>query len=150
VDDTTVIFGYRYTSTAIATEPSTSDGPLHDPTTCTGQPGLRAPHVWLRRNGTQLSTLDLFGETWCLLAAGDWAAAAKTAATELGVPVAFHHVNVDLDDPDGRFAAAYGIGDTGASLVRPDGFVAWRNTTLPADADRVLTEALARLIHSAR
>lgn len=36
-------------------------------------------------------------------------------------------LGVDLDDPGGLLADAYGIGRTGAVLVRPDGHVAWRD-----------------------
>ncbi len=33
-----------------------------------GRPGSRAPHVFLERDGTRLSTLDLFGRNFVLLA----------------------------------------------------------------------------------
>ena len=33
----------------------------------------------------------------------------------------------DFADSEGRWAAAYGVTDGGAILVRPDGFVAWRS-----------------------
>jgi aklavinone 12-hydroxylase len=53
----------------------------------------------------------------------------------------------ELSDPKNEFAAAYGIGEGGASLIRPDGFVAWRSTT-PADADAAgqLRAVLTRLL----
>jgi putative polyketide hydroxylase len=35
----------------------------------------------------------------------------------------------DLDDPEGRFSRAYGTSADGAVLIRPDGFVAWRQAT---------------------
>jgi len=39
----------------------------------------------------------------------------------------FHPVGAgQLTDPDNAFLAAYGISAQGASLIRPDGFVAWR------------------------
>ena len=51
-------------------------------------------------------------------------------------------------DPSGRFAALYGVGTGGATLVRPDGFVSWRATELHSDpADELagaLRAALAR------
>jgi hypothetical protein len=37
---------------------------------------------------------------------------------------------------DQSFAATFGVDDTGATLVRPDGIVAWRSQALPdATAD---------------
>jgi putative polyketide hydroxylase len=57
-------------------------------------------------------------------------------------------VGLDLQDRDGRWRAAYGVGSDGAALIRPDGFVAWRSrgrAPLPEDTLRqVLTRALAR------
>ncbi|WNV90507.1 hypothetical protein [Umezawaea sp. Da 62-37] len=38
-----------------------------------------------------------------------------------------------LTDPTGQLAAKYGIGERGASLVRPDGVVAWRSPDLVLD-----------------
>ena len=46
-----------------------------------------------------------------------------------------------LTDVARRFVDAYGIGPSGAVLVRPDGFVAWR----AADAAAASVETLARV-----
>ena len=67
----------------------------------------------------------------------------------LGVPLSAYRVGPggDVEDADGAFAAAYGIGPGGATLVRPDGFIAWRSRD---DGDpagtATLTAALARLL----
>jgi hypothetical protein len=50
----------------------------------------------------------------------------------------------ELGDAGDRFAEAYGISRNGASLVRPDGFIAWRSQGDTADRVGVLREALAR------
>jgi putative polyketide hydroxylase len=42
-----------------------------------------------------------------------------------------------------EYRTALGTGPEGASLIRPDGFVAWRYTALQTDVDGVLTEASA-------
>jgi putative polyketide hydroxylase len=47
------------------------------------------------------------------------------------------------DDP-AAIRTAFGIGPEGASLIRPDGYVAWRSIDLPADPSRAVTEALKR------
>ena len=49
-----------------------------------------------------------------------------------------------LADPDG-FQTAYGTGPDGASLIRPDGYIAWRITSLPADPTAALTTALGQV-----
>ena len=67
-----------------------------------------------------------------------WAQAADAAE------IATHRVGGpdDLGDPDGAFSETYGITPTGAVLVRPDGFVAWR----AADGDDASAQALAGVL----
>jgi putative polyketide hydroxylase len=50
----------------------------------------------------------------------------------------------DLSDPSGRFEELYGIGSEGAVLVRPDGFVAWRNSAAGPGSE--LRTALGRVL----
>ncbi|HEX6994929.1 MAG TPA: FAD-dependent monooxygenase [Gammaproteobacteria bacterium] len=147
VDDLIIEIGYQYRSSAIAGGGS-SDGPLFThPDELRGRPGSRAPHVPLARGGETISTLDLFGRNFVVLAGADggaWRGAAREAAEALGVPVDFVQVGGDgLVDVDGRFLDAYGLAPSGAVLVRPDGFVAWR-----ADAPdgRALAGVLASIL----
>lgn len=112
-----------------------------------GRAGSRAPHVWLASGGQRVSTLDLFGREFVVLAAGD-AATWREAASIVGdrgfdLPLRVVAVGRDLGDADGTFAARYGLADGGAVLVRPDGIVAWRCPEPPADAASALGSALA-------
>lgn len=126
VDDFSLEIGCRCNSPAVVLEPGEpgDDPPLHEhPRESKGRPGSRAPHVFVERDDARVSTLDLFGRGFVLLVApgGEaWRSAALTAARELGVPVDCHVI------AHPKFPAAYGISDTGAVLVRPDGIVAWR------------------------
>jgi len=43
------------------------------------------------------------------------------------------------------FLTAYGLQPGGATLVRPDGYIAWRAVTAPADPAQALTTALAEV-----
>jgi len=54
-----------------------------------------------------------------------------------------------LRDPEGNFCTAYGLSPSGAALVRPDGFVAWRARRLADDPVRALTDALATALAEA-
>ena len=107
-----------------------NDETVHeDPRTTRGMPGTRAPHLWLQRDGRRVSTLDLFGTAFVVLASPrgrPWLDAAASAGA-VGEEV----------DVDG-FADAYGIGDAGAVLVRPDGFVAWRQAADLEDPEAAL------------
>jgi 2-polyprenyl-6-methoxyphenol hydroxylase-like FAD-dependent oxidoreductase len=90
-----------------------------DPLENGARPGARAPHVWIEHDGKRISTLDLFGRGYVLLTGPDGRA---WCDSHVGAPC------YQLGDPG--FLEAYGIGPSGAVLVRPDGFVAWRETLL--------------------
>jgi hypothetical protein len=137
VDDAMIDLGYRYRSTAIV-EDGGDGAPWEDPRTPSGRPGLRAPHVPIRRDGTELSTLDLIGRDAVLLTGADgedWVRAAEGRVEVCRV-----------GDPTGRFAEAYGLGPGGATLVRPDGVVAWRAREPVDDAGAAIDAALARVL----
>jgi 2-polyprenyl-6-methoxyphenol hydroxylase-like FAD-dependent oxidoreductase len=153
VDDALIDLGYRYRSAAIAPDGPDDGAEWEDPRTPTGRAGFRAPHVVLRRDGADLSTLDLIGRDPVLLGGPDatvWPGAATAAAQRLGVRLDAYRIGPDGDaqDPEGRFLRVYGIEPSGAVLVRPDGFVAWRQATA-GDADAAATTlaaALARVV----
>jgi putative polyketide hydroxylase len=149
-DDFALIFGYRYRSAAILTEP---DEPalLADPRQPTGRPGVRVPHLWLGRDGSRLSTVDLCGPGFVLLtgAAGvPWQEAARRIEERHGLPLTCHLVGADtgLADIGRRWPRAFQIDDSGAVLLRPDGFVAWRTPALAEDPTSVLEGVLLRLL----
>ena len=135
VDYAAVALGYQYRSSAVLGVPE--EAAALRPAALTGQPGTRAPHLATSLSGREISTLDLYGRHFVLLAGGDgaaWVSAAEGVARRLGVALNAYRFGVDLAGPaaaDG--AAAHGIGSTGALLVRPDGFVAWRSATAVGD-----------------
>ncbi|HEY0466989.1 MAG TPA: FAD-dependent monooxygenase [Polyangiaceae bacterium] len=203
-----------------------------------GQPGTRAPHLWLSQGGSQLSTLDLLQRNWVLLSENEiWCAAAARASRDLGIQLECLQIGgsagssgtplsppligtnkLTLDTPieqivaipearavldanlplitthdkystfksmslnqlrpvsDGKltnaalaktetllaavechaiptdaavfrneFRAAFGIGPSGASLIRPDGYMAWRSLELPADPAATIAAAFTQL-----
>jgi len=66
---------------------------------------------------------------------------AMTASFD-GLPIGGYCIGHDLADLESRFAAAYGISDSGAALVRPDGYVAWRSIDGAAEPVTALRAAL--------
>jgi putative polyketide hydroxylase len=113
--DAVVHLGYRYGSAA----PSLFDLERD----LDGSPGSRVPHAWLEWEGRRVSTLDFAGPGFALLAgpeAGDWCDAAAAVAERLEMDLRAFRI------PDEAWCRAAGVGDRGALLVRPDGFVAWR------------------------
>jgi hypothetical protein len=120
--------GYGYSSAAVMLEPGAPPGPGTQD--LRGRPGTRAPHLWLRRDGQQVSTLDLFGRGFVLLTGsrGDaWADAGKSVARRRGMELSSYRIGRDVEDRTRRWASTYGVTETGASLIRPDGIVAWRS-----------------------
>jgi 2-polyprenyl-6-methoxyphenol hydroxylase-like FAD-dependent oxidoreductase len=151
VDDFSMEIGYRYNSRAVVLEPG--DHLLHEhPRESKGRPGARAPHVFLLDSGgTRVSTLDLFGGKFVLLAGPEgkaWPAAALAAADRLGVDLDAYVIGaIGLTDPEDCFPEAYGISPSGAVIVRPDGFVGWRAADAPEGApEEVLRQVLQALL----
>jgi putative polyketide hydroxylase len=143
LDYGTVAFGYRYRSAAVLDAPR-DDRPAFPPAELRGQPGTRAPHVWLERAGQPISTIDLFGRGFVLLTGEDGEPWLRAARVFPGANLAGYRIGSagDLADPDGRWPTAYGITPGGAVLVRPDGFVAWSAPSAALEPERALSAAL--------
>ena len=145
LDDDAMAFGKLYRSTAVLDAGPDLPAALR-PEQWAGQPGTRAPHLWLD-GGMSTSTVDLLQPGWVLLAEDErWLAAAATAGERTGVPVRCELLGERVDPS--AFRAAYGLGPRGAALVRPDGYLGWRTAELPEDATDALTTALATASHA--
>jgi putative polyketide hydroxylase len=143
-----LIFGARYVSSAVIPDGTAPPSPA-DPITeyiASAHPGCRAPHVWLSRDGEKISTIDLFRAGFVLLA-GPSGLPWREAASRLSpLPLTVHIMGEDLEDADGQWLSAYGVESSGAVLVRPDGYVAWRLARLPTDPAGALDAALKQLL----
>lgn len=139
-------YGYSYRSAAIL-----ADGSKGEPGQFNGDPGSRAPHMWVEYQGRRISTLDLFGEGFVLLtgSAGEgWSIAARTSAGQRGLNLVAYSVGPtgDLLDPEQHWQEKAGISASGALLVRPDGFVAWRIREQNGNCEQQLEHALDQLL----
>lgn len=122
--------GYSYAASPICIDdgsPAVSDDPeQYVPLT---RPGARAPHTWLD-DGRSL--LDCYGRGFVLVRLGGHppdATALAAAAAERNVPF----TTVDVGHGD-----AVALYQSRLVLVRPDGHVAWRGDTVPADAGALI------------
>ncbi|KUN87587.1 monooxygenase [Streptomyces bungoensis] len=152
-----VVLGYHYPHGAVlGTDPEQPVVP--DALALSGRPGTRAPHLWLRRAGERVSTLDLYERSLVLLAdspddAG-WHAAARRLAETDGIPLDAYRVGPGADadltyeDDATDWARAHGVTADGTVLIRPDGFVAWRATAAVPDPEGVLREILRTLLQT--
>ncbi len=147
LDFAAVAFGYRYRSAAVLGAPE-GGREAFPAAELTGQPGTRAPHVWLARDGQRVSTIDLFGCRFVLMTGTDGGAWVEAAQSIAGAAVDVYRIgrDGDLADVDRPWAEAYGVSDGGAVLVRPDGVVAWRCADVAKDPARELSAALSLLL----
>jgi hypothetical protein len=149
VSDFDIELGYMHRSAAVMLEDQ-SDRAHADPHGTRAVPGSRAPHLWIVRAGAKISTLDLFGESFVLLAGshgGAWRAAAHDAAAAFArLPLEVCESGADFALEPGRFEQAYDVSSSGAVLVRPDGFVAWRSRTAPDDPVSALRQVFERVL----
>jgi putative polyketide hydroxylase len=143
-----LIFGASYQSTAVVpdgTPPAAVDDPVTEYVP-SARPGSRAPHVWLTRGNEKISTIDLFGPHFVLLAGpgGEAWRRAGQAISPSWPPLLVFTVGKDgdLGDPEGNWHEAYGVDTDGAVLVRPDGHVAWRSRSSASAPLEVLRTAL--------
>ena len=140
LNESGLIFGATYASCAVVpdgTPPPEVANPVTDYVP-SAWPGARAPHAWVKKDGARVSTIDLVGNGFVLLTGnrdGGWADAAR----------ALDIAPVTLGDEE-PWRDVYGIDETGAVLVRPDGYVGWRSAgsaTAPAQA---LEAAMAAIL----
>jgi 2-polyprenyl-6-methoxyphenol hydroxylase-like FAD-dependent oxidoreductase len=150
-DDSAVIFGYRYPDGAFFDDGADGAGNLfEDPRAPSGRAGTRAPHLIVAHRGAQVSTIDFFRDRWVLVSGprgrtwSDWLSRSP-AARDVGVEWHGMQPAGDLEDVANRFCAAYGVTDAGATLIRPDGFIAWRRSTAADGTEPALDQILQRL-----
>jgi 2,4-dichlorophenol 6-monooxygenase len=133
----------RYNSVAIVPDAEPDPGFERDkelyyqPST---RAGAHLPHVWLQKQGRNISTLDLAGHGKFLVLTGiggeAWIEAAKTIAGEIGLGLATAIIGPDRDVEDlhGEWANIRDIDEAGCLLVRPDMQIAFRARHVAASA----------------
>lgn len=134
--------GFRYEEGAVIPDGSTPEPMITQSYQPTDRPGGRYPHLWLDRS-MRTSTLDWFDRSFTLVVAPmgmEWLEAGAKAAQSAGVPLDVRSLPVTGE------ASGIHTGLRGATLVRPDGHVAWRMPWLPADPATTLAEVLTRLV----
>lgn len=146
----------RYTSTAIVPDAAAGEEEWkRDPelyAQATTRPGAKMPHAWLiGPTGERISTLDVVGRGQFSLVTGLSGQAWVAAVKRLALPYLRSVVIGDQNgrDPAFEWARIREMDEAGAILVRPDGFVAWREPNAIEDEDlarRELVEALTAIL----
>ncbi|GHO71779.1 FAD-dependent oxidoreductase [Ktedonobacter sp. SOSP1-52] len=151
-----VNMGYRYGAGALAREEGDEHLPLaRRPEEWRGQPGTHAAYLVLEQADEPIATLGLIDFHFVLLAGPNghhWKEAAQHAKETLHLELSCYQIGVeagDLIDTEDRFCEAYGITNSGAVLIRPDGFIGWRSKGANENAQearQALTQALSTLL----
>jgi 2,4-dichlorophenol 6-monooxygenase len=147
----------RYVSTAVVPDGTPAEEPTRDPELYshpTSRPGAKLPHAWLTTDHRrQVSTLDLGGHGRFTVFTGiggdSWVRAAAAVGERLGVEVAAVVIGPGQahDDLYGDWARARGTDDGGVLLVRPDGYVAFRQAgAASADAAEAALDGALRTV----
>ncbi|WP_189156371.1 FAD-dependent oxidoreductase [Lentzea pudingi] len=125
IDNNAMHYGVLYRSAAVLGAGQDLP-PAQLPEQWNGQPGTRAPHAWIEPGK---STLDLFQRGWVLVADHpQW----EEATADLAV----RYERVEQLE-------LFGLSAKGASLIRPDGYIAWRSADLPDDPRAALEAAFS-------
>ncbi|KAJ5133139.1 uncharacterized protein N7443_005229 [Penicillium atrosanguineum] len=147
IDDDAMEFGQLYLSKGI----DGADGSLPramKPDEWHGQPGTHLPHLWTFRKEERVPILDVVGQdNWTLISEiNEWSDIASRVNEKSPLPLISIHIgrDVQLSQLD-EFQIAFGVTKTGATLIRPDGYIAWKANELPANADEVLNNILDRV-----
>lgn len=112
-----------------------------------GLPGTHLPHFWVSKEGQKAPILEVVGQgSWTLVSQTDeWsrivAQINKTSDIKLKSVQIGHDVQL-LEQ--GTFEKSFGVERSGASLIRPDGYIAWRSKELPSGAAEVVDKVLAQ------
>ncbi|KAF2650609.1 hypothetical protein K491DRAFT_782480 [Lophiostoma macrostomum CBS 122681] len=143
LEDDAIEFGQIYRSTGILQDTSKDLPDAQLPDAWAGQPGTRAPHVIIEVEGRRISTLNLFGRHWILLTSSDvWAKALKEVCIQQNRSLGVVSIHAD----GAEFLEKYALRVGGCSLVRPDGYVAWRSATTVDAPKQILREALGKVM----
>jgi len=129
-DSAGIELGYRYEDSPICvsdgTPPPKLDHGYYTPSTW---PGVRAPHVWLEDGR---STLDLFGAGFTLLdLSEEYSELSAFTAASAAVSMPLHLIR--LKEPQVKTHYELNL-----VLIRPDGHVAWRGNTVPANLMEII------------
>lgn len=147
--------GTVYSSASVISDGTVAPDPTLKDYVETTVPGTRAPHVWLTdKHGEKISTIDLFGAGFVLIAleqVTEWQGIASDVSRVFGMEISVR----DLSDqgeykPDeAKFSRIY-RGEKGYSmvLVRPDGYVAGRFCGhVKEDGHRFLREWVSQILN---
>jgi 2-polyprenyl-6-methoxyphenol hydroxylase-like FAD-dependent oxidoreductase len=115
------------------------------------KPGTRFPHVRVLFQQQEISTLDLLRRSFVLFTGmgnNQWIAAAADTGGQLKIPIPVYSLGNagNLIYTERSISDILEINNSGAVLVRPDGFVAWKTTSQPGNTAATLLFVLKKIL----
>lgn len=145
-------FGYTYDAGALVNDGTAAPeaGEFYVPT---ARPGHSLPHVWLEDLQGRVPVGQLVADGRFVLISGEkggeWCEAARKIASDRKLDLEAFTVGSatgDWFDNRREWARASGISATGAVLVRPDRFVAWRSAAMAANPLKALDSVFDEIL----
>ena len=145
----------KYESSAVCDDGTPWPTPRRDPELYyepTTHPGARLPHAWMVQDGIEVSTLDLVGRGRFTVLTGPggegWLKAATDLSSELGIEIGAHVLGwgAEVHDAYGTWATVREVDDDGCLLVRPDGYVAYRQRSIVPNPAETMRDTFAAVL----
>jgi hypothetical protein len=97
----------------------------------------------VERDGERFSSLAVVGQnSWTLISASeDWGKVVLSVNGKSRSAIR----SVRLDEQLKVFRGAFSVSETGAALIRPDGYIAWKIEEMPSNPFGVLVEVLSQV-----
>jgi len=146
IDDDAMEFGQIYLSKAFFIGADEKLPRAMRPDEWNGQPGTHFPHIDTSQKGKTVPLIDLVDHHgWTLISESSaWSHAAASVSGTSSIPIRSILLGYDVQLIQERgFQDSFGVSPTGAALIRPDGYIAWRSKELPSHPAQVLDEALS-------
>lgn len=134
---------YTYASTAII--PIDNAG---EPGLLQGQSGTRVPHIWVQKAEKPVSTLDLCTRRFTIITDGAgeaWQQAAQAVSQHLKIILPVYIIRKE-DEAYQLWKEITAMQDGEAMLVRPDGFISWRQRMPAGDVQASLMQAMKNIL----
>jgi 2-polyprenyl-6-methoxyphenol hydroxylase-like FAD-dependent oxidoreductase len=146
--------GAVYSSPAVSSDDAVS-GPAWVKPATPARVGQRVPHLWIERDGRNVSTIDMAERGMVLLATPEgeaWCGAAAAAARVLGVPLetCIVRARASFASDEHLWHAYFGLDARRAVLLRPDGHIAWFTPESAIDREVTVAAQLASLLGRVR
>ncbi|OQE31784.1 hypothetical protein PENSTE_c001G02808 [Penicillium steckii] len=145
IDDDAMEFGQIYRSRGFVGTDENLPRVLR-PDEWNGHPGTHFPHMDTYKDGETIPLLDVVDRHgWTLISESSaWSHAAASVPGTSSFPIRSILLGYEVQlIQESDFQDSFGVSSTGAALIRPDGYIAWRCKDLPSCPARALDEVLS-------